>query len=162
MNEHGYVRKIHKKLKATKRLKRVWKINDNFQGGVPDAFYLGSDELWIEYKYLKQLPKRKTTLVVPDTSDLQVLWLKDLQESGKNAWCVVGHPGGAWIIEDLSLLAGLPCEQVIEESVSDAALIQKILYICTRSGGIDNVESHHAQKPDQQSNTGKERDCVPA
>lgn len=133
MNEHGFVRKVHKKLREAKRLKKIWKINDNFQGGVPDAYYLGeTDSLWVEYKYLPRLPKRGNTLIVPGLSELQYGWLQDLQEGGKNAWVAVGHPFGVWWSTDLDLCRrGVPRSTFVEDSVDTAAFINLILDTCT-------------------------------
>jgi len=133
MNEHGFVRKVHTKLRVTGRLKKIWKINDNFQGGVPDAFYLGDlDSLWVEYKYLPKLPKRDTTLVVPDVSELQYDWLADLQACGKNAWVAVGHPNKVWWTQDLELCRnGIARSTFVEESVDTQTFIDLILDTCT-------------------------------
>ncbi len=115
MNEHSFIRALHKKLD-----KRVftWKINDNFAGGVPDAFYRfkdpveGQRPLWIEYKYLKALPKRKTTIVKPDFSALQRKWLTEAHVSGEQAFGVVGVGKQVYIVEVSELEIGLPCNEV--------------------------------------------------
>lgn len=133
MNEHGFVRKIHTKLRATKRLRRVWKINDNFQGGVPDAYYLAeAGDLWVEYKYIPRLPKRDTTLIVPDLSELQHRWLQDEQDCGNTAWVVVGHAGGVWVTDDLvRCREGVERSVFVEESIDVPTFIDRILLACT-------------------------------
>ena len=74
MNEHGFVRSVHRQLSPDVF---VWKINDKYAGGVPDAFYAGPARcLFIEYKYVK-LPKRDTTLVKTSLSEQQKLWLQE-------------------------------------------------------------------------------------
>ncbi len=92
MIEATYTTAIHKKLPP-----HIfhWKINDNFAGGVPDAYYMIEGEpqtrdLWVEYKLIKALPKRETTLIKPDLSPQQVIWLRRLENSGKNVRIVVG------------------------------------------------------------------------
>lgn len=118
MNEHGFVRKVHDKLRRTKQLRKIWKINDNFQGGVPDAFYLADRELWAEYKYIPTLPKRSTTIVRPDLSELQHGWLDALQKADKQAWVVVGHPQGVWVSDDLEICRrGVACSTMVEGSI---------------------------------------------
>ena len=92
MTEHSFIRALHKKIPSTVR---IWKINDNFAGGVPDAFYrmkgkYNGTHVWVEYKYIKSMPKRANTLVRPDLSELQKLWLKEAADSGEKAYCVVG------------------------------------------------------------------------
>lgn len=137
MNEHGFVRKVHKKLREAKRLRKIWKINDNFQGGVPDAYYLAEkDDLWIEYKYLPKLPKRSTTLIVPDLSELQHRWLRDEQECGNNAWVVMGHPEGVWVTSDLGRCRhGIDKSTFVDESLTVQGLVDLILYTCAEGSG---------------------------
>lgn len=136
MNEHGFVRKVHQKLKADKRLRKIWKINDNFQGGVPDAYYLAeAGDLWVEYKYIPRLPKRGTTLIVPDLSELQYGWLRDEQECGNMAWVAVGHPGGVWVTADLDRCReGIATSTFVEETIGVPTFIDRILYVCTGVG----------------------------
>ena len=74
MNEHSFVKSIHNYLDP-----RVykWKIHDTYTGGVPDAFYSGPvGSLFVEYKYIKQLPKKNTTLLRHSLSKLQDAWLE--------------------------------------------------------------------------------------
>lgn len=140
MNEHGFVRKIHKKLRETGQLKKIWKINDNFQGGVPDAFYLAErGSLWVEYKYLPVLPKRDSTIVVPDLSELQFGWLADLQASEKQAWVVVGHPEGVWVTQDLARCReGIDRVSFVDESIPVKSYIELILCSCVEGAeGLD-------------------------
>jgi hypothetical protein len=92
MIESGYTTAVHGKLPDNMF---HWKINDNFAGGVPDAFYMlqgepASQSLWVEYKFIKALPKRGTTLIVADLSPQQVIWLQRLEDSGKLVRIVVG------------------------------------------------------------------------
>ena len=131
MNEHGFVKKVRKKLRETKKLRRIWKINDNFQGGIPDAYYLASNDLWIEYKYLPRLPKRGSTVIVPEVSELQYGWLEDLQAGGNSAWIVVGHPGKVWMTDDLELCKqGIPCSTFVDQSIMVSDLVEQILHTC--------------------------------
>lgn len=133
MNEHGFVRKVHQALKEERSLTRIWKINDNFQGGVPDAFYCAASQLWVEYKYISCIPKRATTVVTPDVSELQYEWLEDLQKSGLDAWVVLGHPKGVLVVSDLDeCRRGFTTKALVEKSIPFTDFIQSILYICTR------------------------------
>ncbi len=121
MDEHSFIRALHKKLD-----KRVfaWKINDNYAGGVPDAFYRfkesveGQRPLWVEYKYLKALPKRETTVVRPDFSALQIKWLTEAHTSGEQAFGVVGVGKEVYIVGVDELRTGLLCSEVKERLIS--------------------------------------------
>jgi len=61
MNEHSYIRNVHKEL-SSKVFK--WKIRDSYAGGVPDAYYSGEKGcVWAEYKHIKTLPQRDTSVI---------------------------------------------------------------------------------------------------
>jgi hypothetical protein len=88
MNEHSYIKAIHNRLPSTVY---KWKINDNFHGGVADAYYSGDGgDLWIEYKYLSNPPKRPTTEIKTCLTDQQLYWLKSRQSEGRNVALVIG------------------------------------------------------------------------
>lgn len=99
MVEADFNRAVNKKLNPDKVFS--WKINDNFQGGVPDNWYIGLNNgqnsmsgkklpLFVEYKYLKTLPKRENTLIIPALSLQQLDWLRMLVNSGHQALVIVG------------------------------------------------------------------------
>ena len=88
MNEHSYIKAIHRLLPSDLY---KWKINDNFHGGVADAYYSGpAGDLWIEYKYLSKPPKKHDTAIKTCLSDQQLHWLKSRQQEGRNVALVVG------------------------------------------------------------------------
>ncbi|URQ88229.1 hypothetical protein J8Z28_20300 [Pseudoalteromonas sp. SCSIO 43088] len=91
MIESQYTSNVGKRLPTA--LFRSWKINDNFAGGVPDAFYRsksGVKPLWAEYKFIKQLPKRGTTKIKPNLSEQQLFWLKEALAANELAVVIVG------------------------------------------------------------------------
>lgn len=74
LNEHSFIRSIHNYLDPNVY---KWKIHDTFTGGVPDAFYSGpAGSLFVEYKYIKQLPKKNITMLKHSLSKLQEAWLE--------------------------------------------------------------------------------------
>lgn len=92
MIESQYTSALHKKLPPSIY---KWKINDNFAGGVPDAFYRSLATpfglpLWVEYKFLKSLPKLETTVIKPKLSAQQLVWLQQAVSSGEQALVIVG------------------------------------------------------------------------
>ena len=102
MNEHSFSSKILTKCRE-KGIAKAWKINDNFAGGVPDAWFLGNkSDLWIEFKWLNSLPKRESTIIKPDLSALQLGWLKMLQDHGRQAVVVIGYPKHAILLRTQS------------------------------------------------------------
>jgi hypothetical protein len=113
MNESDYTQAVHKRLPA--EVFR-WKVRDDYQGGVPDAFYRRLDgqsgsPLWIEYKYLKDLPKRDTTLIVPNLSELQHLWLRRAAMAGEQVRVIVGHGSRGVVLSLDEAEKGLTCAE---------------------------------------------------
>lgn len=98
MNEADFTSRIHSKIRADRV--KTWKIKDDFQGGVPDAMYLSKHNpnglaqpvVFIEYKYLKTLPKREKTNIIPALSDLQKEWLRTALIGKSKAFVIVGYP----------------------------------------------------------------------
>jgi hypothetical protein len=108
MIESQYTQAVHKKLPPDVY---KWKINDNYASGVADAFYRRNDgkrgaPLWVEYKYIKALPKRDSTVIIPDLSAKQVKWLKEANAAGEQSYVIVGC-GSKGVIYSLEELNGL-------------------------------------------------------
>lgn len=93
-NEHTFVRSIHGILRRKHPKLYVWKINANYAGGVPDAYYSMKSDLWVEYKYLKSLPQKPETIVQYRLSELQKDWLIRRDAEGRDVCVVVGSPQG--------------------------------------------------------------------
>lgn len=92
MNEHSFIRSVHRKLPESIY---KWKINDNYEGGVADAYYSGTGgDLWLEYKYIKELPVRGDTVVRTSLSAQQKLWLSRRYNEGRSVGVVIGSPKG--------------------------------------------------------------------
>lgn len=101
MNESQFTSNISKKFPPDIY---SWKINDNYQGGVPDACYLRNDGklgtiVFNEVKYLKSLPAKDTTIIKPKLSVQQHLWLDMLTKMGVHALVTIGY-GSKGVILD--------------------------------------------------------------
>ena len=130
MNEHGFVRSVHRQLSPDIF---VWKINDKYAGGVPDAFYAGPARcLFIEYKYVK-LPKRDTTLVKTSLSEQQKLWLDRMSGMDKHVALVIGSVLGNIII-DKNWDYPVTSELFRRHAVSTKAVAQWISAFCLDQG----------------------------
>ena len=126
MNEHGFVRSVHRQLSPNVF---VWKINDKYAGGVPDAFYAGLARcLFVEYKYVK-LPKRSTTLVKTSLSEQQKLWLDRMSGMDKHVALVIGSSLGTIII-DKGWDNPIPTELFRQHAMSPKAVAQWISAFC--------------------------------
>lgn len=87
--ETTFITSIHKKLPEPPPYHE--KNNNPFNSGTPDVFYSGNEgDLWVEYKFMKELPKRPTTLVVPDLSPGQKRWLGNRLDEGRNVAVIMG------------------------------------------------------------------------
>lgn len=102
MHESDFTANIHKKIDPT--IVKAWKIKDDYQGGIYDAAYFAKvnennliqiPPVFIEYKLIKALPKRKNTLIVPALSELQKEWLRIGVVAALPVYVIVGlsEPG---------------------------------------------------------------------
>lgn len=96
MTEHGYNAELVKRARADHRFRRAWKVNDDYQAGVPDMYFLTEHGIGqFEGKWLRSLPKRETTLIKPKwNGENQPLWLKDLRECGIACGVITGWMDG--------------------------------------------------------------------
>lgn len=98
-SENTFIASIHRLLpKAIYALKN----HNEFNGGIADVWYDGPvGDLWVEYKFIV-VPKRDTTTITIDLSELQKQWLRDRYNNGRNVAVIVGcKDGGVWF-EDLA------------------------------------------------------------
>lgn len=98
MNEHGYIRSVHRHLPADLH---KWKVHDNYAGGVPDCWYAGpTGNIWVEYKWIKALPKRDSTLIKPNLSAQQLAWLIKMSGHSISCACIIGCPEGGILLTE--------------------------------------------------------------
>ena len=141
MNEHSFVRSIHKALHPDVY---KWKIHDTYTGGVPDAMYAGpAGVLFVEYKYIKSLPKRDDTIIRHSLSELQSAWLERIQQSAAVA-LIIGIEDTAIILErDFS--TNISKLQYIEQNISRRSVADWI-YSVTHVGTQDEKGSPTVSK----------------
>jgi hypothetical protein len=68
LNESGFKQAINKHVKTlSNNTVYVWGIADKFTSGIPDCYYSGTKDMWIEYKYGKTsygaTPQQKQWLI---------------------------------------------------------------------------------------------------
>lgn len=79
------------------------KMHNPYRGGTPDVWYSGNaDDLWVEYKYVKAVPKKAPILISKELSALQLKWLNDRAKEGRNVAVILGTPLGAVVYEHRS------------------------------------------------------------
>ncbi len=94
--ESVFITSVHKHLPSTTY---SMKNNNPFTGGVADVWYSGAaGDMWIEYKWL---PKQPKAAFVPNLSALQIRWLRERYNEGRNVAVIVGCPDGAVILKNL-------------------------------------------------------------
>jgi hypothetical protein len=141
MNEHSFVRSIHNALHPDVY---KWKIHDTYTGGVPDAMYAGpAGTLFVEYKYIKNLPKKDTTVIRHSLSALQEAWLERMKQSTSVA-LVVGISNSAIIIVD-DFSANICKSMYVEQSIPRRQVAQWI-YDVTFSGRANAKRSPPKRK----------------
>jgi hypothetical protein len=99
--ENAFIASVHRYLPTS--LYRM-KNHNQYNGGIPDVWYSGSNaDLWVEYKFIT-LPKRDDTIIDltsgnnPTLSALQQEWLTSRHAEGRNVAVVVGSKlGGVWL-----------------------------------------------------------------
>lgn len=107
MNEHGFVKAVHRQLPDWIG---VWKIKDDYHGGVSDALYLGLEGklLFVEYKFDPELPVRSTTkLPNAKLKPLQKEWFVNLQERKIPVCAVYGYNQGGVIVTEREYIHGI-------------------------------------------------------
>ena len=130
MNEHSFVKSVHRKLPIDLY---KWKIHDSYTNGVPDAMYAGDKAiLFIEYKYVPALPKIKTTPIKINLSKLQLQWLDNFVDMGHNAIVVVGtEDKNVLILQDKQWNKPISKENFLKKAVKLPDLSNFILNVCT-------------------------------
>lgn len=82
------------------------KNNNQFIAGIPDVWYSGrARDIWVEYKFIV-VPKRDSTIITPDLSQLQKKWLRDRRSEGRDVAVAVGCKDGAVFFNEPVLWEG--------------------------------------------------------
>lgn len=106
--ETSFITGVHKYLPPT--LYHM-KNHNEYTGGVFDCWYSGvARDLWVEYKFIV-VPKRDTTPIIPNLSDLQLEWGNERKKEGRNVWVVIGCKEGAGIIPPERWACGLSTQE---------------------------------------------------
>lgn len=115
--ENVYIGSIHKKGPFVYHEK----MNNPYHSGTADVWYSGiTGDLWVEYKYLPKIPKR--TEVLPACTPLQLKWLGNRLDEGRNVAVVLGTPEGGVIYRDRAWLVPLSPDEFRKKMISKADL----------------------------------------
>lgn len=92
--ETTFTNGVHKYLPPGREEPYWMKNNNIYTAGIWDCWYSGhAADLWVEYKFVV-LPKRDTTLIVPELSELQKDWGEKRLDEGRNMAVIVGCKEG--------------------------------------------------------------------
>lgn len=121
--ESQYWQSLRKLIKP--RLAYVWKINANYEAGVPDWYASDRTDWWVENKRLNSTSPPPVLDLTNHPKYLtmnQQLWLQRRHAEGRNVGVIVfGKPGHLW-------LPGLEFQQKISrEEYSDRAVDMRTL-----------------------------------
>lgn len=125
--ETTFTASVHKHLPPG-REKPYWMKNSNaYTAGIWDCWY-SSDaaDLWVEYKFIV-LPKRDTTLIEPDLSELQLKWGRDRYAEGRNLAVIVGCKEGGVILWDKDWENPIPTAEFKQDLLSRKELADWII-----------------------------------
>lgn len=77
------------------------KMNNPYSSGTADSWYSGKGgDLWIEYKFLPRIPQRGSVSPTKLLSALQLQWLTERYEEGRNVAVIIGCPTGGVLLRD--------------------------------------------------------------
>lgn len=125
--ENTFIGSVHKHLpESVYRMKN----HNEYNSGIADCWYDGpTGDLWVEYKFIV-VPKRDTTLIIIDLSDLQKWWLRNRYENGRNVAVVVGcKAGGVWF-EDCYWEEPITAKEFKERCMHRQELVEQIVRFC--------------------------------
>lgn len=80
------------------------KNHNEYNAGIADCWYDDRLDLWAEYKFIV-VPARPKTVIKPDLSPLQLKWLTDRRNNGRNVVVIVGCKAGGVILHHRQWLA---------------------------------------------------------
>jgi hypothetical protein len=107
------------------------KNHNEYTGGVFDVWYDGpTADLWVEYKFIT-LPKRASTMIVPDLSALQLQWGLDRVANGRNVRLIIGCKEGGAILPVTYWDVGITMELFMKGIQSRQALARYIHQSCS-------------------------------
>lgn len=99
----------------------IQRLEDKLTGGIPDTnFCVDGVEVWLEGKFLKDLPKRESTKVKVELRADQALWLETRQRAGGYAFVWIRVRDVGWMLFDgrfRALQDGIPLVDFMQEPI---------------------------------------------
>jgi len=93
--ENTFIKSVHNRWIGNKH-PHYEKNNNPYRRGTADVWYSGTKgDLWIEYKYLVEIPT--FAYFVPELSSQQAIWLNERYAEGRNVAVITGCKDGGVI-----------------------------------------------------------------
>jgi len=126
MDEHSFIRAVHRHIGVDVK---IWKVRDDFHGGVSDAVYFGTKGrvLFVEYKYRPLLPARDETLMfTTNVSALQLHWFRELHVREIPVAFVFGVARRALYFDSEEYVKGISKAEFKEKAVTFEQIAMRI------------------------------------
>lgn len=108
--ETTFIASVHAHLPRKNKEPYRMKNHNEYNGGIFDVWYSGDRaDLWVEYKFIV-LPKRLTTVIVPNLSALQLEWGRERADEGRTMFVIVGCKEGGVVLGPHEWEAGISLE----------------------------------------------------
>ena len=96
--ENTFISGVHKHI--PRHIHRE-KMNNPYSSGTADVWYSGKGgDLWVEYKWIPRIPQRGVVAPQKLLSALQMKWLNDRYNEGRNVNVIIGCPAGGVLLLD--------------------------------------------------------------
>lgn len=125
MTETTFWQSLRKKL-----VPRIYalKLNLRFTAGVPDCWLSGSEQdLWLELKYVQQLPPIVDCTKLLTT--LQQEWLRQRHEEGRWVAALIGSPDGHLYFPGLSWQSPVSREKFLQSAKKTNEIAEDLIEI---------------------------------
>lgn len=87
--------------KCIPRAVEIEKMHNPYRGGTADYWYSGfRDDLWVEYKWILLARGTASKAIKPKATKLQLIWLNNHHNRGRNVCVIIGSPNGCAILLD--------------------------------------------------------------
>lgn len=110
-----------KKLKGNAKIREKYpkhqhlhyeKMHNDYRGGTADCWFSGAiGDLWIEMKFLPRIPQRVSVKPLELLSTLQLDWLNERHDEGRNVAVIIGVPTGGVLLLDRSWECEIPPQE---------------------------------------------------
>lgn len=137
--EATFISSIHRHLKHVGSIDAI-SMAGTYTNGIADVYYDGpKSDLWVEYKFVKQLPKKLDLLRLttsPCLSALQDHFLQRRDTNGHLAWVIVGCTKGGIILRHAAVWTSVI--EPFKFKLFSRKELANIILLTVRGKGLDD------------------------